>query len=303
MLSRREWVAAVAGSVAGTATADPVPTRLQLGFSLYGMKTVPLPDALRTCAAIGYDGVELALMPGYPAEPARLTAADRRDLHSRLADNRLALHGLMENLAEPAADAAHRANLDRLRAAADLGHALSPGRPPPVETVLGGRPADWDAAKDRLVDRLRAWAEVGRAQRTVIAVKPHVTHALHTPAAAAWLVERVNSPWLRLAFDVSHFALRGVVLADAARQLTSLSVFAHVKDARGTPEKFEFLLPGEYGTDYREYARVLSAAGYRGPVVVEVSGMISNRPGYDPTAAARTSYANLAAAFGRPPKK
>jgi inosose dehydratase len=296
-------MAAAAGAVTGGASADPAPTRLPLGFSLYGMKTIPLPDALRTCAAIGYDGVELALMPGYPTEPARLTAADRRDLRSRLADNRLALHGLMENLAEPAADAAHRANLDRLRAAADLGHALSPDRPPPVETVLGGRPADWDAAKDRLVDRLRAWAEVGRAQRTVIAVKPHVTHALHAPAAAVWLVGRVNSPWLRLAFDISHFALRGVTLADAARQLASLSAFSHVKDARGTPEKFEFLLPGEHGTDYREYARVLPAAGYRGPVVVEVSGMISNRPGYNPTAAARTSYANLAAAFGRPPKK
>ena len=98
-------------------------------------------------------------------------------------------------------------------------------------------------------------------------------------------------------------AARGVALADSVRQLAGLSVFAHVKDARGTPEKFEFLLPGEHGTDYRELARLLPAAGYRGPVVVEVSGQISNRPGYDPAAAARTSYANLAAAFGRPVRK
>ncbi len=301
--TRREWLAAAAASAAGVACAEPPPARPQLGFSLYGMKSLPLADALRTCAAIGYDGVELCLLPGYPTEPAKLPPADRHDLRARLDDTGLSLHGLMENLGEPAADAVRRANLDRLKVAAELGNALSPNRPPPVETVLGGKPAEWDAVKDRLADRIRAWAEVGRASRTVIAVKPHVANALHTPAAAAWLIEQVNSPWLRLAFDFSHFALRGVTLADAARTLAPLSVFAHVKDARGTPEKFEFLLPGEFGTDYSEWARVVPAAGYRGPAVVEVSAMIFNRPGYDPAAAARTSYANLAAAFGRPPKK
>jgi inosose dehydratase len=299
--TRREWLAAAVAAVGGTGRADP-PARLPLGFSLYGMKSVPLPDALRTCAAVGYDGVELALLPSYPTEPAKHSAADRRELRTRLADSALSLHGLMVNLSEPATDAVHRANLDRLKEAADLGHALAPDRPPPVETVLGGKPADWDVVKDRLADRLRAWAEVGRAGRTVIAVKPHVANALHTPAAAVWLIERVNSPCLRLAFDSSHFALRGTPLADAARQLAPLSAFAHVKDARGTAEKFEFLLPGDGGTDYREWARVVPAAGYRGPVVVEVSAQVFNRPGYDPAVAARTSYANLAAAVGRPPK-
>lgn len=300
--TRRECLAA-ALAVGGVVQAQPAPARLPLGFSLYGMKTVPLPDALRTCAAVGYDGVELALLPGYATEPARLAAAGRRELRDRLRDNRLSLHGLMENLTEPAADAAHRTNLDRLRDAAELGHALSPDSPPPVETVLGGRPADWDAVKDRMAERLRAWAEVGRAARTVIAVKPHVGNALHTPAAAAWLIGLVNSPWLRLAFDHSHYALRGVAVADAVRTVAPLAAFAHVKDARGTAEKFEFLLPGEHGTDYAELVRLLTTAGYRGPVVVEVSAMVFNRAGYDPTAAARTSYANLAAAFGRAAKK
>ncbi|HYH67086.1 MAG TPA: sugar phosphate isomerase/epimerase [Urbifossiella sp.] len=300
--TRRECLAAVLAA-GGVAAAQPAPPRLPLGFSLYGMKAVPLPDALRTCAAVGYDGVELALLPGYTTEPARLTAADRRELRGRLGDSGLSLLGLMENLTEPAADAAHRANLDRLRAAAELGHALSPDRPPPVETVLGGRPADWDAVKDRMAERLRAWAEVGRAARTVVAVKPHVGGALHTPAAAAWLVGQVNSPWLRLAFDHSHYSLRGVAVADAVRTVAPLAAFAHVKDARGSAEKFEFLLPGEHGTNYPELVRLLTAAGYRGPVVVEVSAMLFNRAGYDPTAAARTSYSNLAAAFGRPAKK
>jgi inosose dehydratase len=301
-LSRREWFAAASVAVAGPSLAD-TPKPIPFGFSLYGMKGLPLADGITACAAIGYDGIELALMPGYPAEPKLLPAADRKGLRTRLSDSGLALHGLMENLAEPAADALHKTNLDRLKAAAELGHALSPAAPPPIETILGGKPADWDKVKDRMAERLAAWADAAKAAKTVIAIKPHVGNALHSVDGATWLLKQVNSPWVRLAFDYSHLVLRGVKLADAVAALVPLAAFVHVKDAKGTPEKFEFLLPGTAGTDYAEYARRLAAASYRGPVVVEVSGMISNKTGYDPVAAAKTSYANLAHALGRPAKK
>jgi inosose dehydratase len=297
-MTRREWLLLVGGCAPGLARADDPPTRLPLGFSLYGMKSLRLADAIRICAEIGYDGVELALMPGWPAEPKELTAADRKTLRGQLADAKLALHGLMENLVEPATDVVHQGNLDRLKAAAELGHTLTPGGPVVIETILGNRPADWEQVKGRLVERLGAWAAIGKGAKAVIAVKAHVANALHTVADAAWVVKQVNSPWLRLAFDHSHFALRGVKPADAVSALAPLAAFVHVKDAKGTAEKFEFLLPGDGTTDYPTYAKLLVAAGYRGPVVVEVSGMISNRAGYDPVAAARRCFANLVPAFG-----
>jgi inosose dehydratase len=55
------------------------------------MKALKTADALRACAGIGYDGVELALLPGWPTEPGRLSADDRRDLRGRLGDAGLAL--------------------------------------------------------------------------------------------------------------------------------------------------------------------------------------------------------------------
>lgn len=290
-LSRREWFAA---SAAALLPSEP---SIALGFSLYGMKSLTLAEAIKACAAIGYDGVELALMPGYAAEPKRLAAADRKTLRMQLTDANRKLHGLMENLAEPAADADHVKNLDRLKAAAELGHALSPDAPPPIETILGGKPADWDKVKDRLVERLGDWAKIAADAKTVIAVKPHVGNALHLPTDAVWLVKQVNSPWLKLAYDFSHYILRGLKLGDTMDAILPHTAFIHVKDAKGSAEKFEFLLPGEHGIDYADYAKRLRTAKCRVPVVVEVSGMISNRAGYDPVQAAKTSYKNLTTGF------
>ena len=292
-LSRRDFLAT---SAAALLPAEPT---IALGFSLYGMKSLSIAEAIKACFAIGYDGVELALMPGYPAEPKLLSAADRKTLRGQLVDAKLKLHGLMENLAEPASDADHVKNLDRLKAAAELGHAVSPGSPPPIETILGGKPADWDKVKDKLVERLADWAKVAADAKTLIAVKPHAGNALHLPADAVWLTKQVNSPRLKLAYDFSHYQLRGLNMADTMDAILPHTAFIHVKDAKGTAGKFEFLLPGEQGTDYADYAKLLRAAKCRVPAVVEVSGMMSDKPGYDPVMAAKQSYSNLKAAFGR----
>lgn len=276
--------------------AAPAP-QVSLGFSLYGMKGVKVPDALKTCADLGYDGVELVMMPDWPTEPKRLSGEERQELRKRLTDANLAVLGLMENLGEPADEAVHRGNLDRLKAAAELGHALQPKAVPVIETVLGGKPAQWDNVKDRLAERLRDWAEVGASTKTVIAIKAHVANAVHTPEGARSLVKQVNSPWLKLAYDYSHFALHKLPLAGTIKESAPETVFIHVKDSRGTPEKFEFLLPGDGDVDYEEYFKLLQAAGYRGPVVVEVSAQLSNRAGYDPVVAARRSYEKLAPAL------
>ena len=278
--------------------AEPVPVpQMPLAFSLYGMPGVKVADGLAACAQIGYDGVELVVTRDAPTEPSRLTADDRNDLRKRLGDAGLSLSGLMENLREPADPDVHRSNLERLKAAAELGHVLSPAAPPVIETVLGGRPAQWDEVRHRLAERLQAWAEVAAAAKTVIAVKPHVGNALHTPDGARWLIAQVNSPWIRLAFDYSHFVLQGFPMEETVAALLPETRFIHVKDARGTPEKFEFLLPGDGGLDYATYFQSLKKAGHRGAIVVEVSGQISSRAGYDPIAAARRSYENLAPAL------
>ena len=145
--------------------------------------------------------------------------------------------------------------------------------------------------------RLREWAKVAEEGDFTLAIKAHVGGALHTPQDCVWLAAQAGSPRVKCAYDYSHFQLRGLGLAESIRTLVPHAVFIHVKDAEGNAARFQFLLPGDGETDYVQLLKLVAAAGYRGDVVVEVSGQIFGKPDYRPLDAARRCYENLAPAF------
>ena len=273
--------------------------QLALGFSLYGMKTLSLDAGLAACAKIGYDAVELAAMPDWPAAPAKLSPDNRRQLRKRLDDLGLALPALMENLDLGADDATDRRQRERLKAAGELAHDLAPDHPPLIETVVGGKAGQWPEVRDRFADRLTGWVRVAEETKTTLAIKPHRFGALNTPDDAVALVEKIGGPYLRLAYDYSHFQYRELALGETLKRMIPLTRFIHVKDTVLDRGQARFVLPGEGGFDYAPLLREAAALGYRGCVCVEVSGMVSNQPGYDPVVAAERCYDNLAPAFDK----
>ena len=301
LITRRQSIVAAAGLAAtlGNRTtllaADEQP--IGLGFSLYGMKALPLTTAIKNCREIGYDCVELPLMPGWAADPEKLGISAQKELKTALEKSGLRLSALMENLPILGDDKVHAANLQRLKLAAELAHELSPTKPPLIETILGGKPVEWDAVKEKMIARLKEWAKVAEGKNVVIAIKAHVGNALHKPADAIWLLEQVGSKSLRLVFDQSHFGLQKISLESSLDTLLPQTVFIHVKDAEGDAAKFQFLLPAEKENHYADYFKLLLAKKYRGDVVVEVSGQIHSKPGYDPVATAKKCYEPLAAAM------
>lgn len=270
-----------------------------VGFAggTYGMKTLATAESLRILGQIGYDGVELALMPGWAADPAKLAAVERRDLRRMLEDNGLALPAFLEVLPLTGTPPKRAYNLERLKLAASLAHELSPASPPCIDTILGLKSAAWEEVKRSMVDELHDWAKVAESGDITIGVKLHAGQALDTPAKAIWLMRQLATPRLRLIYDYSHLSVAGFGLEPTLRELLPYIAFISVKDARGTPDHHEYLLPGDGAIDYVEYFRTLRQVGYGGFVGVEVSAMIHQKPGYDPVATARICYERLAPAF------
>jgi sugar phosphate isomerase/epimerase len=292
-IDRRTFVKSTA------AAALPNSPAAAVGFATgtYGMKSVPTREALRALAGIGYDGVELCLIPGWPTDPATLSGGDRTDLRRILGDGGLALPAFLESLPMIGTPEKRRYNLERLKLAAALAHELSPSAPPCIDTVLGLKAADWDNAKDRMAGELNDWARVAELHGITIAIKPHAGQALNTPAKALWLLKQTGSARIRLVYDYSHMSLEGFPLEQSLREMLPATALVSVKDAKGTAAQPDYLLPGAGSTDYVAYFRLLKELRYRGFVAVEVSAMIHQKPGYDPIAAARFCYERLAPAF------
>lgn len=286
------FLAAIPRVCHGAEQSAPSP----LGMGLYGMKTLPVMEALRQCARIGYRNVELCIDPEFPGAPAKMDAVARRALRAQAASLGLGFSGMMLNLNLALAEN-HAGNLEAIKTAAGFAHDLVPTAPPPIETVFRGKPAEWDALKAGMVQRLGEWADAARAGGVRFVVKAHVSMVVNSPARLLWLLQQVNRPEIRVAFDYSHFEVQGIPLEESWSALRSYVDFVHVKDTAGDPKKPIFLLPGEGHTDYVSYSKLLRRTGYAGPVVVEVSTQIFSRPGYDPVKAAEASYAALAPAW------
>lgn len=277
-----------------TSFAGSEKAKFGYGFSLYGMKSLPLTKAIATCEEIGYDSVELPAMVDWPGAAETLSTEDRKRLRSQLDAIPMKLSAIMENLPLLAERSIHEKNLDRLKKAAELAQDLDPKTPPPIETVMGGKPGEWEKVKQQMVERLGAWAEALAGSPSKLALKAHVSGAAHRPEHIQWLLQQVNHPSLKAAFDFSHFQLRGLDLTECWNALEKDVVFIHIKDSIGDLDKFRFVLPGEGSINYESYLKLLDEKNCRVDITVEVSGQVHSQPGYDPIMAAKKSYTAIA---------
>ncbi len=292
-LRRREFLCALAGAplVRGAGRT------IGLSFGTYGLRMLNWEDSLELVARTGYDGVEIALMPGWPTDPERLTRGDRGRMRAMLAELDLAVPALLENLRFADAEHPPARNRERLLRAVELGRHIAPGSPPLFETVLGRRPADWEAVKHQMVDEIGDLAGVAADGDTVICFKPHVGNAVNDVQRSLWLIDQVASPHFRCTFDYSHLWLAGLELVPSMEALIPVSPYLHLKDAAREDGTHRFLLPGEGETDYGQLCAQLVRLGYSGYANVEVSAQIHRALDYQPIDTTRVCYERMAAAF------
>ena len=272
---------------------------MKLGYSTWGMPKVPVDKALAHLAGLGFDGVELTVIPGYTTELIKLGAVERSRIRRLLEKHHLILPAIAAHSSLLSDDTAiHAANMARLKGAVDLAVELAQEDiMPVVNTTPGGKPGEWDTIRDLLVERTQELVEYAQARSVTIAMEPHVGAVIDIPEKMLQLLELVDSPYLKVNFDISHFDIVGFTIQDTVAALAPHTAHTHVKDQRGRVPNYEFLIPGEGGFDYLTYLKAMQAHGYDGFITVEVSVMVQRRPGYDPFAAATLSYETLSRAF------
>ncbi|HXF62323.1 MAG TPA: sugar phosphate isomerase/epimerase family protein [Caldilineaceae bacterium] len=272
---------------------------MKLGYSTWGMPKLSIDQAVDHIAALGFDGIEIAVGPGWSTELSTLDKAERQRIRRLLADHGLILSAIAghASLLEPEPDA-HARNVTRLQGAIDLAVDWAQnGVPPYVNTLSGGRSADWEAQHELFAERLAEIVNYAASRGVILAMEPHVDGLVDTPEKMVQILQMVDSPHLRVNFDISHFDIWGIPTAESVAALVPYSVHTHVKDQRGRYPDYEFLIPGEGDFDYVDYLKTMQAAGYDGFINAEVSMMVQRRPNYDPLAAATLSYQTLARAF------
>ncbi len=274
-------------------------TVMKLSFSTWGMQQTPIDVAVKHCADLGFDGLELTVIPRWPTDAATMDAAERRRIRKLYDDHHIELCGLSGNTPLLTGDASARArNIETFKTYLDLAAELQhPGEHLSVSTTSSAPPDQWDAVKGELVDLFGNAAAYAESIGVIVGAEPHVSNALHTPEQAIWLVQQVNSPALGIHFDISHFNVQGMDLETVVAQLVPYSVHTHIKDERGIAPNHEFLIPGEGDMDYVGYLTAMDRAGWAEHITVEISLMVQARPGFDALAAATQSYNVLAKAF------
>ena len=272
---------------------------MKLGYSTWGMPTVPVDAAISHLAFLGFDGIELTIIQRFTTELSTLDAAERKRIAGLLKQHNLALPAIAahSNLMDVDPES-HKRNMWRLKGGVDLAIELAQGDElPAVNTTTGGRPDEWETKKDFLVERVGELVDYAASRGVTIAMEPHIGAIIDTPEKVLELLEIINSPYLKVNFDISHFEIVGLPTENTVSALADVSVHTHVKDQRGIAPDFEFLIPGEGPFDYVNYLKLMQKYGYDGFITAEVSFMVQARKDYDPLAAATMTYETLSKAF------
>ncbi len=273
---------------------------MKIAYGTYAMPTVPLEEAIPALAEIGYDGVEICVGPQHIGSMPEEIAVDRRaQLRRLLEQHHLGVPALMVlgSLYTPDEEQ-HQANLRHLRACAHLARDLGLREPPVLAMGIGGAKDQWEEIKGDLVRLLADYAALAEELDFILAGEAHCGAAVYNSERAVWLFDAVNSPRVRMHFDIVHLFLAGEEIEDAVRTLVPYTAHTHVTDARRHADgTFELVLLGQGELDAVRYVRAMHEAGWHDFITLEVSAMVWSKPEYDPLAAAKECYAELDRAF------
>lgn len=145
---------------------------------------------------------------------------------------------------------------------------------PIINCGPGGKTGD-EASLQQSIDSIGRLAHMAEHYGVTLCVKAHVGAAIYNTPTTLKLMEAVTSPAFGVDMDPSHIYRAGENPVDAIQAVVSRVKHVHIRDCKGRqqgPGKPEFQANGRGDIDLVGYIRVLHAAGYTGPVDLEVIG-------------------------------
>jgi sugar phosphate isomerase/epimerase len=282
---------------------------MKLGYNTWSMPTLAFEKAVPHLGRLGYDSVQVTVSEGWQTDVMLLAPGEAARWRRVAGDAGVAMTSLTANTPVLVGNEEWHAARERLIRSLALAAELSePSQRMPV-SLTASRPPDrpqaspvsseeaWRNDRALVVERFSELVAIAAPLGVRVALEPHFATVVCNGPRALDVLHAVDSDALGLNFDVSHFAVQGLLITEAVRALAPHAIACEVKDQRGIAPDFQFLIPGEGDFDYAAFLRELTASGYDGSVAVEISVFRQRVPGYDAYEAAERSYSVLAKAF------
>jgi sugar phosphate isomerase/epimerase len=295
-LSRRQILGGMATLPAlAAAAAKP---RYKLGVMAGMFSLVPLDDAMQRIRKAGYRYISMAAKHGPDIVYApQLSKTERKAMLRRIRDLGvepfLSLGGFG---GDPQTAAGLEKYIAQLDLCADYEIPIMVGAGPWYYKKFPNIPKrelDWQEEVSRFYAGLEKALRHAESVRVTIALKPH-TGITARGRDCMQVLKRVQSPWLKIAWDAGNVSFyEGVYpdpdLPDLAPQVRAVCIKDHV----GLRGDENFPIPGQGNVDHELMFRTLFAAGFDGPLAIE---RVDGRDGFGNKAAPDVVDQRLAAA-------
>ncbi len=255
---------------------------MQLAFSTNAYLHYSFAEATRRLATIGYRGVEI--MADVPhAWPAYLLPEQKQAIRDALEINKLSISNINAFMMHAVDDKRQKywhpswiepdANYRRIRIehtkrcltlARELGA--------PCITTEPGGPVEgrtWGECLKLFVEELKPVVEHAEKVGVPLLVEPEPDLLIETADQYLEFAKHIQSPMLRLNFDIGHFYCVKDDPATTVHKLKDHIGHVHLEDIAAT-RVHHHLIPGDGVIDFASTLRALKDAGYNGWVTIEL---------------------------------
>jgi sugar phosphate isomerase/epimerase len=274
---------------------------MKLAFSSNAYMHFSIEDTIARIADLGYKGIEL-LADVPHAWPAGLLPERKKSIRRALDQHGLTISNInafmMNAVADPRQPYWHPGWTDpnphyrairreHTKRALHLAQELGA---PHITTEPGGHltpEQTWEIGAKIFYDELMPCVELAQKLQIKLLIEPEPGLLIETFGQYLQFIQRVNSPWVKLNFDIGHAYCVKDDPQDWIENMRPHTEHYHFEDI-GASRVHEHLIPGRGAIDFAATMLAIRETGYDGWITVELYPYIDN-----PDAAAREAKEHL----------